>query len=96
MAAADLHDELAPRVEGLGYRLPTRDGESVAVALIDVGLGGLAHESIRRWASSGAHVVAFGDVDDLSADGLRALGADVVVTTTELLEDPAAHLPVIA
>ncbi len=95
MASAELHDELVPSIEELGYRLPSRDGEPVAVALVDVRLGGIAHEAIRRWATSGAHVVAFGDVDDLSADGLRALGADVVVTTTDLLEDPAAHLPVI-
>lgn len=96
MAAADRHEELAPLLEGLGYRLPTRDGETVAVSLIDVGLGGLAHEAIRRWAASGAHVVAFGDIDDLSADGLRALGADAVVTTEQLLEDPSAHIPAIA
>lgn len=97
MTTADRHGELVPAVEELGYVVPTREGEPVAAALIDVGLGGIAHEAIRRWATSGAYVVAFGDeIDDLSTDGLRALGADVVVATSRLLADPSAHLPTIA
>lgn len=97
MTTAGRHDELVGAVEGLGYAMPTEEGEAISVALVDVGLGGLAHEAIRRWATSGAHVVAFGDdVDDLSADGLRALGARVVVSTRGLLEDPASHLPSVA
>ena len=96
MTNADRHDRIAPRLEEAGYGFPTGEGQRVAVAVIDVGLGGIAHEAIRRWASSGAAVVAFGDdVDDLSADGLRALGASRVVPTQALLEDPAAHLPTI-
>lgn len=96
MTNADRHDRIAPRLEAAGYEFPTEEGQRVSVALIDVGLGGIAHEAIRRWASSGARVVAFGDdVDDLATEGLRALGASRVVTTDVLLEDPAAHLPTI-
>lgn len=93
---ADRHDGIAARLEAAGYGLSTEEGQRVVAAVIDVGLGDVAHDAIRRWASTGAFVVAFGDeVDDLAADGLRALGASRVVTTGAFLEDPAGHLPTI-
>lgn len=93
----DRRDALASLVEAMGYRVPAEDGATVAVALVDVGRGRISHEDIRRWNASGVYVVAFGDdVDDLSADGLRALGADVVVITSALIENPAAHLPAVS
>jgi hypothetical protein len=52
---------------------------------------------IRAFASAGVHVIASGGgIDDLSAPGLRALGADVVVTTGSLLRDPDRYLPELA
>ncbi len=52
---------------------------------------------VRAFGSVGVYVVvAGGDVDDLTAPGLRALGADVVVTTRSLLRDPDRYLPELA
>jgi hypothetical protein len=68
----------------------------VRVVVIEAGLDSTV-ALVRAFASAGARVVVSGrGVDDLSTPGLRALGADVVVTVGELVRSPDAHLPEIA
>ena len=68
----------------------------VRMVVIETG-GEATSRLIRAFASAGVHVIASGGgVDDLSAPGLRALGADVVVTTGSLLRDPDTYLPELA
>jgi hypothetical protein len=70
--------------------------DTVRMVVIEAG-GEAMSGLIRAFASAGVHVIASGGgVDDLSAPGLRALGADVVVTTGSLLRDPDRYLPELA
>jgi hypothetical protein len=69
---------------------------TVSMVVIEAGVASTA-AWIRAFASTGAYIVVAGeDVDDLSAPALKALGADVVVTTRRLLEAPDLHLPELA
>jgi hypothetical protein len=96
VAFGDRFDALSSAVTELGYRTASPDHGPPSVAIIDASVPG-GHDAIRRAVAEGAHVVAFGDaIDDLESVGLRALGAALVVTTSALLRDPRAHLPVIA
>lgn len=97
VTSADAHDRFARILESSGYSLGGDPEAHISLALIDVGLGRVAHDAIRHWSARGAHTIAMVDeLDPLAVDGLAALGADVVVDTERLIEDPASHLPLIA
>jgi len=94
-------DTVAPFVGGqlrsLGYEvlmLPTT--EAVSVGIVDIDRSG-ADGLISELSALGATVVAFGpDPDDLQRMRVRALGANSVVSTDELVADVGSHIPTIA
>lgn len=87
---------LLEQLNALGYevhKLPSA-GEFV-LGLIDISVAG-ADQVITDMASAGTRVVAFGaDPDDIAQIRTKALGASVVLSRTELLDDLAGHLPTI-
>lgn len=79
-------------IEAAGYR-SGGPGERVAVVDVDA----TDSSAIRGLAESGSHVIAVGDsVNDLTAPGLSALGAAVVVDMGRFVADPATYLPKLA
>lgn len=87
---------IAGQLTSLGYEvimLPTAEG--VSVGIVDIGASG-ADGMIAALSAAGSRVVAFGPgPDDLQRMRARALGANLVVSTDDLLADVGSHIPMI-
>jgi len=87
---------LLEQLNELGYEvqnLPSAD--SLALGLVDISVAG-ADQIIADVSSAGTLVVAFGpDPDDMVRIRTKALGASVVATRVELLDDLGSYLPMI-
>ena len=92
LVVGDATGRLLTAIEAAGYR---RGGPGERIAIVDVDHADSA--TIGELSESGSHVVAVGDsVNDLTAPGLGALGAAVVVDMGRFLADPGAYLPKLA
>ncbi len=87
---------LLEQLNALGYevrKLPSV--EEFVLGVVDISVPG-ADRVIADMASAGTRVVAFGvDPDDIVQIRTKALGASVVLSRTEFLNDLAGHLPTI-
>ena len=89
-------EAVATTIEEHGYRIVPDIADEIRLAVIDEKASG-AHSLITESGACRAFVVVHGsDLDDLRITGLRALGADRVVSTQDLLTDPSAVVPTIA
>jgi hypothetical protein len=95
VTTSERFERIAAAVGDVGYRARRSDGGNPVLVIVDNDVAE-AHAAIRRATADGVEVVVFGDdLDDLSAPGLRALGARTVVRTDDLLADPRRYLPLI-
>ncbi len=85
---------LVEQLDALGYevqKLPSM--EELVLGVVDISVPG-ADRVIADMAGAGTRVVAFGaDPDDMAQIRTKALGASVVVSRSELLDDLAEHVP---
>ena len=84
---------LTAAIESVGYRIVRELTPSVTAAVV-AALRPDAHGLVSEAVSMGLFTVVYGDaIDDLTAAGLRALGAAAVVSETELALEPREILP---
>jgi hypothetical protein len=79
-------------LDELGYRWAESIDDQPVVALVDMGMPD-AGAAVRDAVGSGMRVVAYGDIDDIQAVGLRAAGAWKVVRRTTVTFDLGSVLP---
>jgi hypothetical protein len=94
-AVGSLAEDVRAAVALVGYRVVDEYSTEAVIAVIDASspaVGGL----VSKASTENTRAIVFGtEIDDLMVVGLRALGADSVITVEELVYDPATVLPTI-